>query len=197
VKILVTAFMGLGPLNASRLALEAMADSLGRARITKLILPTAFHESTELLIQAIQVDWPDAGLCLGQAGRRAALTPERVAINLMDARIPDVRGFQPVVMPIVPGGPAAYFSDLPLKAMVAAIQAAGLPGEISNTAGTFVCNALMYGLLHKKARHFPQLPCGFMHLPVLPRPEGPGMPTADSVRGIEAAILAMLGALQA
>ena len=94
---------------------------------------------------------PDVVLCGGQAAGRSAVTPERVAINVDDARIPDNAGQQPVDTPIVPGGPAAYFATVPVKDMVLAIREAGVPSELSNSAGTYVCNHLLYQVLHHAA----------------------------------------------
>ena len=121
-----------------------------------------------------------AGRGASASGRPAAgqpSRPERVAINLMDARIPDNAGFQPVDQPVVPGGPAAYFATLPVRRMAEAIEKAGLPAQISNTAGTYVCNCLLYTLLHTAAVEYPGMPGGFIHVPYaleqLPgKPEG-------------------------
>ena len=113
--------------------------------IVKLEVPTVFGKSVDTVAAAIRRETPDAVLCIGQAGGRRGLTPERVAINIDDARIPDNEGNQPIDCPVVVGGPAAYFSTLPVKAMVQAIRDAGVPADLSNTAGTFVCNHLLYG----------------------------------------------------
>jgi len=154
-----------------------------------------FGKSIETVTEAIDRQQPDAVLCIGQAGGRPDLTPERIAINIDDARIPDNEGRQLLDTPVVPGGPAAYFSTLPVKAMAAAIREAGLPASVSNTAGTFVCNHLMYGVLHHLAIHCPQVRGGFMHVPFIPsqvthRP-APSMAVTDIARGIEAAVLAI------
>ena len=136
-------------------------------------------------------------LCIGQAGGRYDLTPERVAINLDDARIPDNEGNQPIDVPIFQDGAPAYFATLPIKAMVAKIREAGLPASVSNTAGTFVCNHLMYGVLYTLAKHYPGVKGGFMHVPFVPsqtvnRPTpAPSMCQQDIARGIEAAITAI------
>ena len=136
-------------------------------------------------------------LCVGQAGGRAAITPERVAINLMDARIPDNAGFRPVDQPVVPGGPAAYFATLPVRRMAETIEKAGLPAQISNTAGTYVCNCLLYTLLHTAAVEYPGMPGGFIHVPYaleqLPgKPEGiPGLALQQITRGLSCAIEAI------
>lgn len=136
-------------------------------------------------------------LCVGQAGGRAAITPERVAINLMDARIPDNAGFQPVDQPVVPGGPDAYFATLPVRRMAETIEKAGIPAQISNTAGTYVCNCLLYTLLHTAAVEYPGMPGGFIHVPYaleqLPgKPEGtPGLALQQIAQGLSCAIEAI------
>ena len=136
-------------------------------------------------------------LCIGQAGGRASLTPERVAINQDDARIPDNQGNQPIDTSIRLDGEAAYFSTLPIKAMVQAIKEEGLPAAVSNTAGTFVCNHLMYQALYLANKKFPNMRAGFMHIPymteqVLNKPNTVSMCLKDIVRGIEAAIGAIV-----
>ena len=136
-------------------------------------------------------------LCIGQAGGRASLTPERVAINQDDARIPDNQGNQPIDTPIRLDGEAAYFSTLPIKAMVQAIKEEGLPASVSNTAGTFVCNHLMYQALYLADKKFPHMRAGFMHIPymteqVVNKPNTASMCLRDIVRGIEAAIVAIV-----
>ena len=149
------------------------------------------------MLTLADVERPDAVLCVGQAGGRAAITPERVAINLMDARIPDNAGYQPIDTPVVPDGPAAFFSTLPVKAIAARIQSDGLPAAVSNTAGTYVCNSLLYTLLHTAAVEYPGMPGGFIHVPYaleqLPgKPEGtPGLALQQIARGLSCAIEAI------
>ena len=148
------------------------------------------------MAKAIKAEKPDAILCIGQAGGRFDLTPERVAINLDDARIKDNEGNQPIDVPIFEDGAPAYFSTLPIKAMVQNIRNAGLPASVSNTAGTFVCNHLMYGVLHTLAKSYPGVRGGFMHVPFIPsqvvnRPSVPSMNLQDIAKGIEAAIAAI------
>lgn len=138
-------------------------------------LPCVFGHAPAALDAALDEVRPDVVIALGQAGGRGAFTPERVAINVDDGRIPDNAGAQPIDRPVVPGGPAAYFSTLPIKAIVQAVRAAGLPAEVSNTAGTFVCNHLFYALMHRLAQRRlvgagggapPR--GGFIHIPYLP-----------------------------
>lgn len=124
------------------------------------------YKSIETVKQAIEEQQPYAVITVGQASGRAAITPERIAINVDDFRIPDNEGIQVIDEPVVAGGPDAYFTTLPIKAMVSEIQAQGIPATVSNTAGTFVCNHLFYGIQHylkdTNVRH------GFVHIPLLP-----------------------------
>ena len=197
MKILLTAFdpFGGASINPALEAVKLVADRLPGVEIVKIEVPTVFGLSIRTVTEAMDRVKPDAVLCIGQAGGRPDLTPERVAINMNDARVPDNRGNQLLDVPVVVGGPAAYFSTLPVKAMVAAIREAGLPASLSNTAGTFVCNHLMYGVLHHAATHDPQVRAGFMHVPFIPsqvtdRP-APSMAVTDIARGIESAIAAI------
>ncbi|WP_234196534.1 pyroglutamyl-peptidase I [Pseudacidovorax sp. NFM-22] len=155
-------------------------------------LPCVFGEAIASLDEHLGAGAPPLMVvALGLAGGRAGLTPERVAINIDDARIADNDGRQPVDRPVVPGAPAAYFSRLPIKAMVRALQAAGLPAAVSNTAGTFVCNHLFFALMHRLATR-PALAGvrgGFVHLPWLPtqlaeHPGEPALALADQVAGV-------------
>ncbi|MBN8741768.1 MAG: pyroglutamyl-peptidase I [Lysobacterales bacterium 69-70] len=130
-------------------------------------LPTCFGTSLRRLRAALTRSKPALVVCVGQAGGRSRVSLERVAINVDDARIPDNAGKQPIDRAIVRGGPAAYFTSLPIKAQLAALQKAGLPAEISQTAGTFVCNHVFYGLMHA-LREKPQVRGGFVHIPFLP-----------------------------
>ena len=192
--ILLTAFVPFGGdrQNASLEVMKALPDRIGGTELIKLSLPVAFGRAGEMAIEAAEGLHPDAVVCLGQAGGRTEITPERVAINLMDGRIPDNDGFQPADTPIDPDGPAAFFSSLPIRAMVKAMEDSGVPARISNTAGTYVCNDLMYRTLRWAARKHPGLPCGFIHVPYLAEQEpGEGVPTlpkAAVVRAVEAAL---------
>ena len=141
---------------------------------------------------------PDVVICVGQAGGRTAITPEKVAINLMDGRIPDNAGYQPVDVPIRADGPAAYFATLPVKAMVQRMQDAGIPAAVSYTAGTYVCNSLMYTLLFLIDRKFPSVRGGFIHVPyameqAVNKPLGtPSMDLRQISRGLEKAVEAVV-----
>jgi pyroglutamyl-peptidase len=131
-------------------------------------LPCVFGAALDALRAAVERVDPDVVVCVGQAGGRADLTVERVAVNVDDARIPDNAGRQPVDTPVVAGGPVAYFAALPVKACVAAARAAGVPASVSQTAGTFVCNHVFYGLMHLIATERPSLRGGFVHIPYTP-----------------------------
>ena len=136
-------------------------------RVVTRQLPCVFGESLTVLNAAIDELNPAVVIAVGQAGGRVDITVERVGINVDDARIPDNRGQQPLDVAIVPDGPAAWFSSLPIKAMVAAMREKGIPASVSQTAGTFVCNHVMYGLLHKIGENA-EMKGGFIHIPYLP-----------------------------
>jgi pyroglutamyl-peptidase len=144
--------------------------------IAGVVLPCRFREATAVLDREIRRLDPALVICLGQAGGRAEITPERIAINVDDARIPDNAGRQPVDRPIVQRGPAAYWSTLPIKAIVAALRARDIPAAVSQTAGTFVCNHVFYGLMHALRRRR-GVRGGFVHLPWLPEQAGAGQPS--------------------
>ena len=199
MKILVTGFDPFGgeKVNPALEAVKSLPSEIHGAEIHWVEIPTVFYRSAEVLEAEIVRFQPDAVLCIGQAGGRASLTPERVAINQDDARIPDNQGNQPIDTPIRLDGEAAYFSTLPIKAMVQAIKEEGLPTTVSNTAGTFVCNHLMYQALYLADKKFPHMRAGFMHIPymteqVINKPNTASMNLTDIVRGIEAAIGAIV-----
>ncbi len=199
MKILLTAFDPFGgePVNPAQEAVEAVSDCVAGAQVVKVIVPTVFGKSVDTVYEAMKRERPDVTFCIGQAGGRVGMTPERVAINLDDARIKDNEGQQPRDSRIFPDGATAYFSSLPTKAMVEKIKAAGVPASVSYTAGTFVCNHLMYGVLYHIAKEFPGMRGGFMHVPflheqVLAKPNTPSLSKEDIVKGIEAAIAAIV-----
>lgn len=158
-------------------------------RLTTLRLPCVFGDSLAVLREALTVRRYDLVVSVGQAGGRSEITPERVAVNLDDALIPDNAGARPVDEPVVPGGPAAYFTGLPVKACVAELRAAGIPASVSHTAGTFVCNHLFYGLMHLVATGHPGLRAGFVHVPFTPDQaephSAPSLPLATTARALE------------
>ena len=192
--ILITAFEPFQQetINATMEALSLLPDSVCGHTLIKRTIPVVFGKAVEAVTALVDDLRPEAVICLGQASGRADVTPERVAINVMDARIPDNAGEQPADAPIREDGPAAYFSTLPVKAMVQAMKEAGVPVSLSNTAGTFVCNDLMYGLLDHLARTGRNIPAGFIHIPATPaqaveRPT-PSLAPETVAKGLAAAI---------
>jgi pyroglutamyl-peptidase len=160
-------------------------------RIVARQLPVEFGASLKELRSAIRETKPTLVLCVGQAGGRASISLERVAINVDDARIPDNAGAQPVDCKIVEDGPAAYFSGLPIKAMLAALREAGIPAEVSQTTGTYVCNHVFYGLMHALRNR--RIRGGFVHIPYSPEqaerhPGAPSLPVETVVRGLRIAL---------
>lgn len=195
MKILVTGFEPFGgeDRNPALEVVRSLPETIAGAEIKCLEVPVTFHQSAEVVKAAMADYRPDAVLCIGQAGGRFGLTPERVAINQDDASIPDNAGQQPIDVPIQVDGQPAYFSTLPIKAMVAAIRSAGLPASVSNTAGTYVCNHLMYQVLYLAEKCYPETKAGFLHIPFLPeqvvdKPNTPSMGLADICRGVEIAL---------
>jgi pyroglutamyl-peptidase len=195
--VLLTGFDPFGgdALNPSWQAVAALhRKRVAGHRIVAAQLPTVFGASVLELARLLREHRPAVVICVGQAGGRAAISLERVAINVDDARIPDNAAAQPVDTPVVADGPAAYFSSLPIKAMLRALQRAGIAAEVSQTAGTFVCNHVFYGLMHELAtrRGFKHTRGGFVHVPWLPGQGSPHMATDELVRGLRVAIAAAL-----
>lgn len=197
--VLVTGFEPFGgeDVNPSWEICNRLPAAIGHARIHTLRVSTQFRRAIEEVAEAIEQTKPSLVLLLGLAGGRTCLSVERVAINVDDARIADNAGWQPVDEPVAPAGPAAYFASVPIKAMVAAIRDADVPAEVSNSAGTFVCNHLFYGVLHFLAAKGDPAKAGFIHVPWLEsqavsRPGEPAMALSTMVRGVEAAIAAAL-----
>jgi len=190
MKALVTGFEPFGgeSVNASLEAVRRLPARIGALEVVAAELPTSYSRSLPVLEAAIARAKPDIVLCVGQAGGRAALCVERVAVNLQDAELADNDGAQPVDAPIVPGGPTAYLATLPVRAAVASLHAAELPAEISMSAGTFVCNHVFYGLMHLAATGKHRFRGGFLHVPCLPQQarekNAPSMPLDDIVRGV-------------
>lgn len=171
MKILVTGFdpFGQDTINPALEAVKQLPNEILGASIIKLEIPTMFHKSANVVNLAIQQHQPDIVVHIGQAGGRFGITPERIAINLDDALIADNSSQQPIDQLIAENGPAAYFSQLPVKAMVANMQEVGIPATVSNSAGTFVCNHIMYQTLHYCQMNYPQIQSGFIHVPYLPQ----------------------------
>ena len=191
--VLVTGFDPFGgdAINPSWQAAQALhGRRVAGHRIVAGQLPTVFGRSLQVLDDLLEEHRPVLAICTGQAGGRAALALERVAINVNDARIADNAQAQPVDTPVVAGGPAAYFSSLPIKAMLAALEREGIRGEVSQTAGTFVCNHVFYGLMHTLAARpgFAGTRGGLIHVPWLPQQGQPSMALDEIVRGLEIAI---------
>jgi pyroglutamyl-peptidase len=201
-RVLVTGFDPFGGSDNNpswRVAQALHGRRVAGHRIVAACLPTVFGPSAALLSDLLRQHRPALVLCLGLAAGRAAISLERVAINVDDARIPDNAGAQPVDRPVRPDGPAAYFTRLPVKTMLQAIRAAGIAAEVSNSAGTFVCNHVFYALLHHLAtvRGHAKVSGGFVHLPCLPDQAAafgvtPCMPLEDMVRGIRLGLHAAL-----
>lgn len=177
---------------------DAVSDLAGRPpqddsaadeyTLVTALLPCAFDTSIDVLRAAITEHQPDLVICVGQAGGRSGVTPERIGVNISDARIPDNAGAQPIDVPVVAGAPAAYFTSLPVKACVSALREAGIPASVSHTAGTFVCNHVFYGLMHLLATERPTTRGGFVHVPFAPEqvvdrpvPSLPVSTTADAL----------------
>ncbi|MEV0374803.1 pyroglutamyl-peptidase I [Streptomyces sp. NPDC050636] len=177
----------------------AAAEPPTGAEVFAVELPCVYGASLAVLRVAIEETRPDVVVCVGQAGGRPDITVERVAINVDDARIPDATGAEPVDEAIVPGGPAAYFSTLPIKACVAAVRAAGLPASVSNTAGTFVCNHVFYGLAHLIATELPGVRGGFVHVPFAPEQvvdrAQPSLPVASVAQALREMVVTAAGTL--
>ena len=190
-KLLITGFDPFDgeTINPSWEAVKLLPEKIGAYTICKLEIPTVFGVAAQQVLTEAQQLQPDVILCVGQAGGRGAVTPERVGINMRDAKICDNAGNQPQEQPIVEGAPAAYFATVPCKKMVETITAAGFPAAVSNTAGTFVCNDVLYTLLH----HFDgtAVRAGFIHVPYLPSQGTPNMELTDIVKALTAAIEAL------
>lgn len=194
--ILVTGFDPFGgePVNPAFEAVRLLPDEIAGVSVIKLEIPTAFTRSAKVVEEAMKRERPDFVLCIGQAGGRSAITVEKVAINLAEASIPDNDGEQPCDMPLRADGDTAYFASLPVKAMVKSINAHGIAAFMSYTAGTYVCNAIMYNVLYLIDRKFPGMKGGFIHVPYavaqgVGKPNGtPVMEIATMAKAIEYAI---------
>ncbi|HHK5535329.1 TPA: pyroglutamyl-peptidase I [Bacillus mobilis] len=167
--------------------------TIGEYKIISKQVPTVFQKSISVLKEYIEELNPEMVICIGQAGGRPDITIERVAINIDDARIADNEGNQPVDVPVVEEGPAAYWSTLPMKAIVKRLQAEGIPASVSQTAGTFVCNHIFYGLMHELEKRDKKIKGGFIHIPFLPEqasnyPGQPSMSLSTIRKGIELAV---------
>ena len=187
-KLLITGFDPFGgeSVNPSWEAVKRLPNTVGEYQLYKLQIPTVFGVASKKVLNMAAEIKPDLILCIGQAGGRAAVTPERIAVNIRDARIPDNAGNQPQGESVEPNGPAAYFTTVPVNNMVEYICALQLPATVSNRAGAFVCNDTLYALLH----HFngSNTQVGFIHIPYLPQQGTPSLPLEDTVKALIAAI---------
>ena len=192
MKILVTGFDPFGgeSINPALEAVKKLNKQIGQAEIITLEIPTVFKKSLEKIEEAIQTHNPDVVVSIGQAGGRFGITPERVAINIDDARIEDNEGNQPIDTCIFEDGENAYFTNLPVKTMVTELVRQGIPASLSNTAGTFVCNHVMYGVLYMIHKKYPHMRGGFIHVPyttqqAAAKAQTPSMSIEDITKGLE------------
>lgn len=191
MKLLITGFdpFGGAQINPSWEAVQQLPDRIGDYELCKLQIPTVFDGAAQRVLERAAEWKPDVILCVGQAAGRSAVTPERIGINVRSARIPDNAGVQPQEQPVVAGGPDGIFSTLPVAEMAASISSAGLPGAVSNSAGTFVCNDVLYTLLYQYSGT--PVRVGFVHVPWLPEQGTPNLPLEKTVEALTAAILAI------
>ena len=187
-KLLITGFdpFGGASINPAWEAVKLLPDHIGDFELCKLEIPTVFGLAAETVIRKAEEIHPDVILCIGQAGGRAAVTPERIGVNIREGRIPDNAGNQPEGDRIAPDGPAAYFATVPVMEMAAAIREAGLPGVVSNSAGAFVCNDTLYCLLHRYDGTGVKV--GFLHVPYAPEQGEPCLPVEQTAKALAAAI---------
>ena len=193
-KLLITGFDPFGGerINPSWEAVKLLPETIGEYALTKMQIPTVFGQAAEKVLTAAKELKPDVILSVGQAGGRKAVTPEVIGINLREAGIPDNMGNRPVNTPVIAGGPDACFATVPVREMVKSITSAGLPAALSFSAGAFVCNDVLYTLLH----HYrgTETRVGFIHVPFLPeqaKENVPSMTLSQIVSGLTAAIEAL------
>lgn len=199
MKILITGFDPFGgeAVNPAYEAVKLLPDQIAGAEIIKMEIPTVFSKSYRAVESGIQKYNPDVVINVGQAGGRAHVTIEQVGINLADARIPDNAGEQPLNEPLQSDGDTAYFATIPIRAMVKNVQENGLPCSISYTAGTYVCNCVMYNVLYLTQKKYPNIKAGFIHVPysieqLIGKPATtPGMSLTDIAKSLEYAIEAI------
>lgn len=170
MKVLITGFDPFGgeKINPAWEAVKALPDNIDGIEVVKLQIPTVFKKSAKKLFENIDSVKPDVVICVGQAGGRYEFSVERVAINVDDGRIPDNDGYQPVDSPVFEDGENAYFSTLPIKAIAEEVKKVGIPSAVSNTAGTYVCNHIMYSLLYYLNKNNLNIKGGFIHVPFIP-----------------------------
>ena len=187
-KLLITGFepFGGGTVNPAWEAVKQLPEQVGDFMLCKLSIPTVFGKAAAMVLEKAAEFQPDVILCVGLAGGRDAVTPERIAVNIRDARIPDNKGFHPKDQRVAADGPAAYFATVPVEKMAQAIRDTQIPSSVSNTAGTYVCNDTLYILLH----HFAgtDTKAGFIHVPYLPEQGSPSLPLEQTAAALRAAI---------
>lgn len=195
MKLLISGFepFGKDTVNASWEAVRALPDRIGSAEITKLCVPVEYRRSWLCLRESIRADRPDMVICVGQATGRSCITPEKVGINWMCASLPDNAGTSYAGEPICPDGADGYFSTFSPERMVSALHAAKIPASVSYTAGTYVCNCLLYQLLHYLSTENPAIRGGFIHVPCLPEQalaysQMPSMALSEITQGLTEAV---------
>ena len=198
MKILITGFEPFGgeSVNPAYEAVKLLPDMAGDIQIVKMEIPTVFGEAGKVVETGILQHQPDAVICVGQAGRRADIGVERVAINLVEASIPDNAGNQPMDVKVQEDGDTAYFATIPVKAMIKNIKDHGIPASISYTAGTYVCNSVMYDLLYLIDRKYPSIRGGFIYVPYATE-QGVGKPVGTATMELSTISKALLYALEA
>ena len=187
-RLLITGFdpFGGGSVNPSWEAVSRLPDRVGEYEMRKLASPTRFGKAAEMILDQAREFQPHVIISVGLAGGRDAVTPERIAVNIRDARIADNAGNQPKGEFVAPDGPAAYFATVPVEKMAQAVRQAGIPATVSNSAGAFVCNDTLYGLLHAFAGS--KVRCGFIHVPYIPEQGQPNLALEQIVAALIAAI---------
>ena len=194
-KILITGFEPFGgeTINPSWEAVQRLPDEIGSYRLTKLQIPVEYEKAADLVTERASFCKADVILCVGQAGGRSGVTPEAIGINLRDATAPDNAGLLQQNIPVIPGGPAAYFATAPVRDMVKAIQAENISASLSLSAGAYVCNDVLYTLLHR--HHGTNTKVGFIHVPYLPEQAKEGVPSL-SLEKIVSALTAAISAMK-
>lgn len=199
MKVLLTGFEPFEEesINSSWEAIKRLDEEIAGAKIVKTELPTVFGKAFEILERTVIKEQPDITICIGLAKKAYGITVERVAINFIDSRIPDNAGNQPIDEPIFKDGPSAYFTNLPAKAIVEEIKQNKIPATVSYSAGTFVCNYIMYSVLYLVNKKYPNMRGGFIHVPYIPeqvldKEDTPSMSLADILKGLSCAIKAAI-----
>ena len=204
MKVLITGFDPFGgePINPAYESVKLLPDKIADAEVIKLEIPTVFSKSAQIVEEKIIEHKPNLVISVGQAGGRVGITVERVAINLAEARIPDNEGVQLIDQRIAEQGPAAYFATIPVREVVENVRERGIPCDISYSAGAYLCNWIMYSVLHMAATKYPGLIAGFIHVPyadeqVLDKPEGTASMSLQNIaKALEAVIETSLKNMQ-